>query len=178
MSKDNGEKKKDDLSINLDLGFGGILKGLGHFIDTIADMEQGEKKQKEASSEINIGGKKGKMMYGFSVKLGDLGKTEFTEFGNIRQTKEGPVFDEVREPLVDIFEEAKEIKVVVEMPGVEEEDIQIEVKDSKIILHAVRGERKYEKEIDLPTRVSNEKPVTSYKNGILTISLLKGQEDG
>ena len=64
------------------------------------------------------------------------------------------------------------MQVIVELPGVEEKDISLELKDSTLYLTAGKGERKYKKEIDLGIPVKGE-PKKQYKNGILEINLKK-----
>ncbi len=66
-------------------------------------------------------GKEVKGIYGFTVKvgLGDDGP-RIEPFGNIRKDRESghTVVQEVREPVVDVFEEEDHVLVVAEMPGV------------------------------------------------------------
>jgi HSP20 family protein len=80
-----------------------------------------------------------------------------------------------REVVVDIFDEGDYLKVIAEMPGVDEKDIKAEVKDNLLILSAQATGRKYYKEAELPCSVKNELNVT-YKNGILQISVAKVQK--
>ena len=55
------------------------------------------------------------------------GKPVIESFGNIRETTRGPVVEEVREPMVDVFDEKDHISVIAELPGVSENEIKIEV---------------------------------------------------
>ncbi len=57
---------------------------------------------------------------------------------------------EVREPVVDIFEEEDHVLVVAEMPGVSPEDVKITVEDDLLTISAERGDKKYRKEVLLP----------------------------
>jgi len=104
--------------------------------------------------------------------MGLGGKPVIESFGNVRSTPSGPVVAEVREPMVDIFDEGDEIRVIAELPGVDEKGIQVEVKDDILTLTAQGAERKYQKEVLLPSPV---KPQVhqSYRNGILEIKLKK-----
>ncbi len=38
--------------------------------------------------------------------------------------------DEIREPLADVFEDKEHIKLYIELPGVEKDDIQLNITDS------------------------------------------------
>jgi len=77
-----------------------------------------------------------------------------------------------REVLVDVFEEADQLKVIAELPGVEEEDVKVELKEAALIISADTPHRKYHKEVALPCPVKGE-PRTSYKTGILEVELEK-----
>jgi HSP20 family protein len=82
----------------------------------------------------------------------------------------------MREPLVDIFDEGEIILVVVELPGVEEEEIEVEVKDDLLSL-STKGRRKYLKEMLLPHLVDPATVTTKYKNGILELRVKKAKGD-
>ncbi len=94
--------------------------GLGGFLDLISNMvEMGESKATR-TSEFNVKGlgDKARGIYGFTVRTGIGGAPQVEHFGNVQTTEEGPVVAEVREPLVDLFDEAEEIIVTIELPGV------------------------------------------------------------
>jgi HSP20 family protein len=62
--------------------------------------------------------------------------------------------------------------IIAELPGVDEKDIEIEVKGDRLVLFARSQDRQYHKDIVLPCTVK-ENPSLTYKNGILKISLEK-----
>jgi HSP20 family protein len=117
-------------------------------------------------------GEKGRGVYGFSIRTGIGGIPRVEHFGNIRTTQEGPEVAEVREPLVDVFDEEQAIIIAVELPGVAEDEIHIEIQDDVLSLETT-GERKYAKEILLPAVVDVTTLQKTYKNGILEIRLNK-----
>lgn len=80
--------------------------------------------------------------------------------------------EEVREPIVDVFEEAEEIHVVAEMPGIEEKDIHLEIKGDILNISAGGEERKYQKEVLLSRSVKSEDMTWTYRNGILEIKIV------
>jgi len=78
--------------------------------------------------------------------------------------------DEVREPLVDIFEDKDYVKLYVELPGVEKNDIQLNVAEGRAEVKA----KNFYKLIDLPTKdVEFEKATANYKNGVLEVAIPK-----
>jgi len=154
------------------LGFGGVFKGLADLIEKLGDLaEKGEHLKK--SGEFHQKEMKG--VYGFSVKvgLGEQGEKEVRvePFGNVRQdAKSGEtVVQEVREPVVDIFEEKDHTLVVAEMPGISAKDVRLEVKDDLLTIYAEKRDKKYRKEILLPRSYPKEKMQVSCNNGILEI---------
>jgi HSP20 family protein len=181
MSK-NRKKAEGKTGFDVDsgagkLGLGGIFKGISNLIDLAAKLQQEGKSEFSRTGEIKGLGPKGvKAVYGFSIKLGGLaGESPQVEtFGNIKKDEKGaPVVDEVREPLVDVFDEADKITIVAEIPGVEEKKIKIDVKDDILELEAEDSDKKYHKEILLPSKVKEKSLHSTYKNGVLKITLTK-----
>ena len=167
-------KKEEEVKVSFDLGFGGLFKGLGDFIDLLGEMIETGEEEVARTGEFKVKGlgDKARGVYGFSVRTGIGGIPRVERFGNIRTTEEGPVVAEVREPLVDLFDEEQEIVIVAELPGVAEEEVHIEVQDDILSLETT-GERKYAKEILLPEPVDATTLQKAYKNGILELRLKK-----
>ncbi|MEI8350655.1 MAG: Hsp20/alpha crystallin family protein, partial [Candidatus Omnitrophota bacterium] len=93
--------------------------------------------------------------------------------GNIKKTPKGPKVDEEREPITDVFDEKEEIKVYAEMPGVNKEDIKLDLKEDILDISARSGDRKYHKEVLLPVKLKAENLTSSYTNGMLEIIIKK-----
>ena len=78
--------------------------------------------------------------------------------------------DEVREPLADVFEEKDHVKLYIELPGVEKDDIQLNVTDARVEVKA----KNFHKNINLPTRdIDFDKASANYKNGVLEVIIPK-----
>lgn len=168
-------EKKDKDKIGLDIGLGGILKGLEGLVGKLGELaEKGQEISRKG--EIKGLGKEVKGIYGFTVKVG-LGeeKARVEPFGNIfSDEKSGQsIVQEIREPMVDVFEEDDHTLVVAEMPGISTEDVQLDLKDDLLTIYAERGDKKYRKEVLLPGSFSKEKMSFVCNNGILEIKCLK-----
>jgi len=162
-------------AFGLDMGMGGLFKGLGDFLDVISNLaEKAGDAEVNRSGEINVEGlgDKAKAVYGFSVRTGLGGTPKVESFGNIRPTKEGPVVDDVREPMVDTFDEGDEIVVVAELPGVMENEIVVDAQDDILSLQTT-GKYKYAKEELLASPVDSASMTRVYNNGILELRLKK-----
>ena len=71
---------------------------------------------------------------------------------------------------VDIFMGEKKIRVIAELPGVNKEDIRIDLNEDVLVIFASRMTRNYHKNVKLP-RVSGNIIGKAYNNGILEIVL-------
>ena len=95
-------------------------------------------------------------------------------------------------PPVDIFENADNIVLKAELPGVDPKDVEIRVEDNTLYL---KGERKFEQEVkeenyhrversygsfarsfSLPNSIDADKVVADYKDGLLTLTMPKREE--
>lgn len=93
-------------------------------------------------------------------------------------------------PAVDIRETEDELVLYCDLPGVEKQDVQVEVRDNNLV---VAGERKPRKEEDgwlrresyagtfyrafaLPTEVQAAKVKASMSNGVLEVRLPKAEQ--
>lgn len=110
---------------------------------------------------------------GFSVSIGPDGKPQVHKFGSLQYSIQGSAIREEREPLVDVLDEKKEIVIIAELPGVDKEDIKLDVTESSVKITVDTPERSYSKKLDLPSKVKQESLQTSYKNGVLEIRLRK-----
>jgi HSP20 family protein len=124
----------------------------------------------------------GPFVYGYSMTVGPDGRPKVREFGNVKSPfREGrsgfrtrPLISSEREPLVDVSKTDKEIKIVVEMPGVNKEDIKINAYDSTLEVTTQEGaSKKYHETIELPEDADLATAKSKYNNGILEITFTK-----
>ena len=154
-------------------GLDGILSGITDLIESLGDLaEKGEQLSKTVQFQGKGATKDLKGVYGFSVKTGLGGEELKVEpFGNIRKDEKSgqPVVQEIREQVVDVFEEGDHALVVAEMPGIGTEDVRLEVKDDLLTIYAEKGNKKYRKEVLLPRSYPKEKMHIRCNNGVLEI---------
>ena len=128
----------------------------------------------------------GPLVYGYSMTIGPDGKPKVTEFGNVESPNQVGVTGSIgetlkssqhisaeREPLVDVNTTDKEVKVVLEIPGVKKEDIKLSVYDEAVEVTANNPQRKYHKIINLPNDANPETAKSTYQNGILEMTFSK-----
>lgn len=160
-----------DKKANANFSAGGVFKGIADLLDAVGRLaDKGEEFKREG--EINIG-RETKGVYGVTIKTAVGGEPIVSTFGNIKKTPKGPAVSEEREPIVDIFDEGGEVRIIVEIPGVTEESIKTEIKGDVLTLEAKDSDRKYYKEIVLPKEVDPGTLTSKYKNGVLEIRVNK-----
>jgi HSP20 family protein len=105
---------------------------------------------------------------------------------------ESPVSTAAFTPAADVYEDEKKITLKLEVPGIEEKDLDVRVENNTL---TVKGERKFEKEekeenfhrierrygsfyraFTLPSTVDTEHVDASYHNGVLRLELKKKPE--
>ncbi len=176
---ENKKKAEDKKGVLKGLGaIGGIFAGLTEVIDKLGQLaEKGEELSKTGNFQLKSGqGKETKAVYGFSMKTGIGGSGVKVEpFGNIRKDRATgeAIVQEIHEPLVDIFEEDDHVLVLAEMPGVDAEDVKVNMEDDILVIAAVGEDRKYRKEVLLPRNFQRDKITVSARNGIVRIKFLK-----
>lgn len=163
----------------------GFLESITTLVERLTELaEKGE--QLQTSGEMGGPEKGFKGVYGLNVRIGGAGAGQqggiprVEPFGNIRRdsTTGEAVVHPMREPLVDVFEEGADVLVVAELPGVEEGDVRLELKQDVLVLNAERGRLKYEKEVLLPKRFSPDQMHTSCRNGVLEVRFEAGAGSG
>jgi HSP20 family protein len=77
----------------------------------------------------------------------------------------------IREPLTDILRGESHLSVIMELPGVEGDDIELNTSDTKVTLHVESGNRIYDKEVELGCRVDPSSVEATFKNGILEVRI-------
>jgi HSP20 family protein len=155
--------------------FGGILSGLTGLVEKLNELaETGAELRR--GGELHGAGQERKGIYGFTVKVGLGDQAARVEpFGNIRtdKTTGQAVVEEIREPVVDLFEEKDHLLIVAELPGISAADVKLEVKDDVLTITATKGDKKYRKEVLLPGNYPKAKMRLSCNNGVLEIKCVK-----
>lgn len=168
--KDTGKKQNSEFDL---LGLGGLFKGIEKLVDLAAKLEEKGGVNKEGEFNLDHIRKGMKGVYGFTINTAGGGSPKVETFGNIKKTPEGPVVDEEREPLTDFFDEENEFIVISEMPGIEETDIKIDLKEDILEISAIGKHRTYRKELLLPLKMNKSNLQHKFTNGILEIKISK-----
>ncbi len=92
-------------------------------------------------------------------------------------------------PLTDVAEEDNKVIITTDLPGIEKENVELDLRDNVLVINAgkekeeeaekegyLRKERafmRYYREIPLPDGVTEEGATAQLKNGVLTVTLPK-----
>ncbi len=164
----------------------GFFSGLGNLVEQLGKLvEQAEQSGgvTNKSGEFKFGSdSKAKGVYGFSIKsgIGDKGGVKVEPFGNIRKDEDGKLVavHEIREPMLDLFDEPTRVLIVAEVPGIEEANLQIELHDDILLIATKKGEPNYRKELLLPASFAQKDLSFQCRNGVLEIVLKKTKAKG
>ncbi|MDE1853691.1 MAG: Hsp20/alpha crystallin family protein [Thaumarchaeota archaeon] len=104
---------------------------------------------------------------GFSFNLGPEGKPSVQLFGNNPVRRDG-FRAPINEQLID--DKNGLLRLILEMPGVEKDDIKVEATEDTAVVTAEKEDRHYRAELALKAQVRPDSGKAEYKNGMLEIS--------
>lgn len=166
-------EKRTSGGVSAELGLGGMLRRFGDLVDLVTRLAERGGGRTSFTGEIGTPGGGLRGVYGFSVRVGLEGRPVIEQFGNIQSTEAGSVITPIHEPVSDVLDEDGGFTVIVELPGVAEEDIRASLEGQVLQVSASRGPRNYRKEMRLTAPVDPASLRTSYRNGVLEIRLAK-----
>lgn len=84
----------------------------------------------------------------------------------------------VRRPVVDVYDEEDQVRVVAEMPGVGAEDLALTVEADKLVLSAETDRRSYWRAVSLPRPVVGEAATVEADEGLVELVFPAVDADG
>ena len=176
IRKAEGDEKEEEVSGVTEgalRGLGKIIPGFGELVKGLEKSEAFQERLKAADAEIERQLEKAPPLKRVEGTRRSIIPSKTTlKVSRTTLGEEAAVQPPQREVTTDIFDEGDCLKVIAELPGVDEKDIKAEVKGNLLILSARVTGREYYKEIELPCLVKAELNLT-YKNGILQITIKK-----
>lgn len=136
------------------------------FFDDIDDiLEEMERELEEMLSSFRKENRelfKRPFVRGFTFEI-ENGRPKFRTFGDL-----GPRGD-TREPIVEQVVSNGQLNVIIEMPGVEKEAINLQAGEDSLAIDARSEDRVYKTSIPLKEPVDPDSAKATYKNGILEV---------
>ncbi|MFZ2498313.1 MAG: Hsp20/alpha crystallin family protein [Methanosarcina sp.] len=118
-------------------------------------------------------------VYGFSIIRRPGEDSELREFGNVpeySQNEDNLFPSEMKDPLIDVFEDEELVHILAEFPEVEKENLLLHATAQNLELKVV-GSSEYSEDIELPVRVDPKSAKASYKNGVLEVTFRRCAEE-
>ena len=154
------------------------------FGDVFGDFEEDFRRMNERLTRFFNGIRRnpdqnieGPFVYGFTFRQGTDGKPYFQEFGNVPEMMHNRIPDQleqdIREPLTDINEDAANVYITYELPGISKDSIDLKVGDTSVTLNVKDGPRKYHKEVTFEHKIKPESCKAKFVNGILDVTVAK-----
>ncbi len=106
------------------------------------------------------------LVAGFAIGLGPEGKPSIQFFGDRVEGTDGyrtPIYEQV------VDEKEGKLRLIVELPGVEKEKIEISAVDDKVNLKVGEDGRKYIADMALKRQVDPDTSKATFRNGLLEI---------
>lgn len=154
-------------------GLGKIIPGFGDLVEGLQNSEAFQERLQEADAVIEHQIKHASpLTHSSGARQSSIPPKTTLKGTSTPIKKEKETAPPQREIPVDVFDEGQHVKIVAELPGVDEKDIQILIKDGRLILTVKRGTCSSSKDIPLPCAVK-ESLNSVYRNGILQITLDK-----
>ncbi|GLV59266.1 hypothetical protein KDH_60930 [Dictyobacter sp. S3.2.2.5] len=168
--KKQHQKEGEDKSANGQGSFMGFFRGLESLLNTVITLEEGaqEKKYEGEASDPS-----GRLKTGFSLSVKTIGAATTPSAESARVVTRKPEVEAEPEPFVDFFNEQDHVRIIAELPGIEEENIHTEIHGDILILSISGNRRAYSKEIVLPEGTDVGTLTRKYTNGILEIRMDK-----
>lgn len=155
-------------------GFGKIARGLAELIKVLTEADKTGTLPRHGRREKD----------GFVVEY-SLGKRVLDESAAERPEPEAqrrsrstqrpakPTQLEMREPVIDFFDEPDEVVVLYELPGVERKNIHYRLAGDILLLEARTDDRLYRKETLIEAKLAQGAPRARLRNGVLELRLAK-----
>ena len=182
--KKEDKKQEDGIAGGILKGLGKIIPGLGGLVKSLEKSPAFKERLKEIDKEVEHRIKEAPLkrtqdrpsnIPGSIPPKNARGRgTGFRGKPFVKQKPQAPPSSPStpQDKPVDIFDEKDHIKVIAEIPGVQEKDIKVDLVKDSLAISVDIPNRKYAQEVKLPCEPKG-KVEKLYKNGILEVKIKK-----
>ncbi len=144
----------------------------GSFDDELAEMRERMDRIFDAFMRNELGTDRSPTVYGFSLQASQDGEPVMRELGSPpAPAMIGNGEPQEREPLIDVLESEALVRVIVELPGVQKDDIKIDAQARSLEVTVDNDVKQFHEQVELPCNVQPNSVKASYKNGVLVVSM-------
>jgi HSP20 family protein len=118
------------------------------------------------------------VVFGFTYRWStDMEKPDIRFFGNVKpRSPFGMKIEETISPAYDVIDKDDHYEVVIELAGATKDDVELKVRDDKLLVKAKSPYRTYEGSVPIPQDAVKEGIQAKMNNGILVIKLRKSKD--
>lgn len=155
-------------------GISKIVRGLSDLFDVLSEFDKlprrGRHEKDGRVMEYSFGARTLREAAG-GRETPEREETQHAQAPQRRAAK--PSSLELLEPVMDMFDEADEVLLLFELPGIERKDIRCFLDGDILLLEAKTGDRIYRKEVLLEEKLAEGAPRLNLRNGVLEVRLAK-----
>lgn len=155
-------------------GLATMLDGLRDLVEKLGTL--GTETQEAATRGFSLGGKPGRVVFGYTMRTGPGGQASAEPFGHVPEAgaspDRGPGQAAPRQPITDVFLDGADVVVVAEVPGAAAGDVALQVEDQALLIET-GGPLPYRKRVALLEAVTPASLRHSCNNGILEVRLAR-----
>lgn len=171
--KKNNGKEEEGAAGEILKGIGKMIPGLGGLFKGLEKSPAFKERLKKIDEEVERKLKEAPLKKTEEGKIKIEGKLEARHLAPDKPSvrKEAPSPTSQDQP-PDVFDEEDHIKIIAEIPGVDEKDINLNLQEDNLKISVDISNRKYYQELKLPCVPEGELK-KSYRNGVLEIKIMK-----
>jgi HSP20 family protein len=166
--------------VSLPLGLDGLFRGLAQVLQLAHHIAESVPEDASGAVEAGQTGSAGipkvaQAVYGVSMRIGPRVAPPRRRIATLRRnSRDESVVDDVREPTADVLDEGDHFLVVVELPGVQEDQVQWSLRDQRTLtIRAASPDRNYQRDIGFNEPVDDRDARSTFATGVLELRLWK-----
>lgn len=150
-----------------------FFTGLDKLFHVVADMAENDKDEVFLQGDIKTNPKKNIGKYGINVKLGSDKLDNFHVFNFDEKLHREDSKLKTVTPVTDVFEEQDKVTIVLELPGVEKEDIELRLDKNIVTITASKKDTCYSKQVTLGFFPEYSMVKEYFQNSIYSVMITK-----
>lgn len=154
-----------------------VLSGVRQIVDALHSVVEDDDSV-DRTVQFGTTGDEVEAVMGVRVKTGIGGATVSVREAVESVQPDEEEADEVRRPVVDVFDEETRVRILAEMPGIGPDDVELTVKGDKLVLSAETDQRAYWRAVSLPRPVDTDGGFVEVEAGLVEIVFPAAEETG
>jgi HSP20 family protein len=144
----------------------------GSFDEELVEMRERMDRIFDAFMRDELGSDRAPLVYSLSLQNGEDGEPLMQEVENAAErARIGGGESLEQKPLIDVLESDALVRVIIELPGVQKEDVKIDACERSLEVAVDSDVKQFHELIDLPCAIQPNSVKVGYKNGVLLISM-------